>query len=248
MKKSKIIKNKRINLRNYVTWSDSGNTELTNKVFDDLTRTTYFSSSSNCQIGVYFGNQHLIEINRIRFYPNKTWDKPGGYLKGALFQGSSNNITWETISTLSSKVQRGWNRIVIDKKSQKAYRYFRFSHTSASACSLGSIILRGSTINEPLLTVNTTLVQESIVLSYSDGLSKFEWLTTPFQYSELETPVISTVSPQRGNVQGGEVLTLTGTSLNGIPSIIIDGKVCQVTFYNHTYINCTTSPRLQTPK
>ena len=84
---------------------------------------------------------------------------------------------------LSSKVHRGWNKITVDKNSRKAFRYFRFVHTSASGCSLGSILLRGNKINDPILGTNTTLIQESVVLSYSDGLNNFEWSSTPFRYS-----------------------------------------------------------------
>lgn len=120
-------------------WSDSGNTEMSNTLFDELTKTTYFSSNSQCFVGIYFGKQYEIEISKIRYYPNKTWSKPGDNLVGALFEGSADNITWKKIKTLESKVERGWNKISIKKKERISYRYFRFSHNAQSGCSLGEI-------------------------------------------------------------------------------------------------------------
>jgi hypothetical protein len=43
LKDSKSQKNDWIDLANYVKWSDSGNSEMSNKPFDDYTKTAYFS-------------------------------------------------------------------------------------------------------------------------------------------------------------------------------------------------------------
>ena len=91
-------------MQNYFKWTDSHNNDLTNSVFDSMTKTGYFSSNSQCEIGIYFGYDNEVEISKIKFYPNKSWDKPGTYLKGGKFQGSSDNITWNVMKTLDTKI------------------------------------------------------------------------------------------------------------------------------------------------
>jgi hypothetical protein len=104
-------------------------------------------------------------------------------LKGARFEGSLDNTTWAGIKTLDSKVERGWNMITIKKKDQISFRYFRFIHSSQSGCSLGEIALKGTKISNSKVESLSALTETSAILSYFDGLNKYEWTNIVFTYS-----------------------------------------------------------------
>ncbi len=101
-------------------------------------------------------------------------------LKGGRFEGSKDNITWTLIKSLDSKIERGWNQISIKKVDRLAIRYFRFIHTSQSGCNLGEIALKGTKISNYTFGNSSIFNERSVILSYSDGLNKYEWTNITF--------------------------------------------------------------------
>ena len=55
------------------------------KVFDELTSTTYSSSNADCYVGIDLGAGRVANIRRIRYFPTMEWNIVSTYLKGAVF-------------------------------------------------------------------------------------------------------------------------------------------------------------------
>lgn len=65
-------------------------------------------------------------------------------------------------------------------------------------------------------------------------------------YSSIKTPLLSSISPRYGKVQGGDTITFTGTgfsSTNSDYTITIDGIVCAVQSASLTEVICITGKR-----
>ena len=113
--------------------SDTSATQ--NNIFDGFLGTTYSSTSSSaCFIGADIGAGLVLQLTRVRFFPNSKWLIASNYLLGATLEGSNDNSAWTTLATVDSTVHSGWNIVPISSKSK--YRYVRFAHTSVSKCSL----------------------------------------------------------------------------------------------------------------
>ena len=117
----------------YQIFSDNAAEQI--KAFDNLFGTIYTSpSTGNCFIGIDVGSDLLLELTRIRFFPNSRWTIASQYLVGATFQASNDNSSWTTIQTIDATVRSGWN--ILPFSLANKYRYYRFAHNVNSQCSL----------------------------------------------------------------------------------------------------------------
>ncbi len=60
------------------------------------------------------------------------------------------------------------------------------------------------------------------------------------------TPLLKSISPRFGSVVGNETVTFEGVGFSSTISdytVIIDNRVCTVTFANETHFKCLTSKR-----
>lgn len=116
--------------------SDTSATQ--NNIFDGFLGTTYSSTSNGaCFIGADLGSGLVIQLTRVRFFPNSKWLIASNYLLGATLEGSNDNSAWTNLATVDSTVHSGWNIVPISSKNK--YRYVRFAHTSTSKCSLAEL-------------------------------------------------------------------------------------------------------------
>ena len=121
----KLAKNSTIDLLQVATvWGDSSGWQA---AFDKEPSTTYYSLNSPCSLGIDIGANLGIQLTRIRYFPNSTWNVASSYIKDAIFEVSNDNITYTNIGTVDQNVHAGWNSIMISD--QNIYRYVRFSHT-----------------------------------------------------------------------------------------------------------------------
>ncbi len=83
---------------------------------------------------------------------------------------------------------------------------------------------------------------------FDDGLTN-QTFTAALEYREDHTPIITSVSPDKGDVFGGYDITLTGLYLDvATPTVNVDGISCVVKTSNSTQIVCTVGARLTLPK
>jgi len=71
-------------------------------------------------------------------------------------------------------------------------------------------------------------------------------LLTTVTYDDALTPLLESLSPRYGTVEGGTEITFTGTNFPtdmGLYSIEIDEQVCTVTSATLTEVRCLTDPR-----
>lgn len=181
-------------------------------------------------------------MTRVRYFPNPAWNISYQFIKGATVQVSNNNSTWTTIATVDQTVHAGWNSFMINDNN--TYRYVRFSHDSKSKCNIAELELTGivmSTVNVASVTSFPSDVY------FDDGLTN-QTFSAALEYREDHTPIITAVSPDKGDVFGGYNITLTGVYLNvGTPTVNVDGIACVVKTSNSTQIVCTVGSRLALP-
>lgn len=159
-----------------------------------------------------------IQLTRIRYFPNSTWNVASSYIKDAIFEVSNDNITYTNIGTVDQNVHAGWNSIMIND--QNIYRYVRFSHTDgASYCSLAEFELTGIIMSTVDITDTTSFLSDLII---DDGLNQ-QVLTGAIDYRKDKTSVVNSVTPNNGDVFGGYEITITGLYFAvGIPTVSID--------------------------
>lgn len=124
-------------------------------VFDGFLGTIYSSTSSSaCFIGADVGSGLVVQLTRVRFFPNSRWLIASNYIIGATLEGSNDNSVWTNLATVDSTVHSGWNIVPIS--SSNKYRYVRFAHTSVSKCSLAELELEGIVQSDTSLSTLTT--------------------------------------------------------------------------------------------
>jgi hypothetical protein len=222
----------------------SDNVAEQGNAFDTLFGTVYTSPSvGNCFIGFDVGSDLLLELTRIRFFPNSRWTVASKYLVGATFEASNDNSSWTIIKTIDATVRSGWNILPFSLPSN--YRYYRFAHNANSQCSLAEIEITG-VIHSTSVVTDFTANPSSII--YEDGGNTFT-LSNGIEFREDKTPIVNSISKLNGDVFGGYSITLTGVNLNfATPTVTIDGISCAVTSSSSTSIVCTVGSRLALPK
>lgn len=104
--------------------------------FDGKHSTYYSSSNSGCYIGLDVGEKRLVNINRIRYFPYHAWNIVSNYLKGAIFEGSVDGITYIKLGEVDQAVHAGWNSFLVTSTSTQNYRFVRLIHNTTSNCKL----------------------------------------------------------------------------------------------------------------
>lgn len=211
--------------------------------FDGFHGSVYTSNSkSTCFIGVNVGSDALLNLTRIRFFPNSKWMIVSNYLIGSRFEASLDGVTWINIGNIDSNVHSGWN--IMSLKVPVSYRQFRFIHDTTSNCQLAEIEFQGiiQSSNNPVSPVSNIAS-----VTYEDGSNTFT-LSNNIEYREDHTPVVKNLSKTRGDVFGNYTLSLYGINLNfSTPTVLIDGVPCTVTYSIASQINCTVGSRLALP-
>lgn len=209
--------------------------------FDGNHGTIYYSSASTCYIGIDVGSDLVLELSRIRYFPNSRWMVVSNYLVGASFEGSNDGVVWAKIATIDSTTHSGWNLIQTD--TLPTYRQFRFVHGTTSNCQLAELEFTGvrKAPNVGSLTSNFA----SII--YEDGGNTLT-LANQIEFREDHTPIVEKLSALNGHVFGGYDLTLTGKYLDfATPTVTIDGQSCVVSASTSTSITCAVAARLALP-
>ena len=96
--------------------------------------TMYNSNNTACSVGIDIGKGLGVQLTRVRYFPNPSWNIAYQFIKGATIKVSNDNITYTTIATVDQTVHAGWNSFMISNVN--IFRYVRFSHTSQSKCNL----------------------------------------------------------------------------------------------------------------
>jgi hypothetical protein len=66
-------------------------------------------------------------------------------------------------------------------------------------------------------------------------------------YNVKVMPTVKTISHNQGFAEGGQNLTITGTSLDGQVSVTVDGQPCDVKKVSSDSVTCTTSSKVIDP-
>lgn len=148
------------------------------------------------------------------------------------------------LAKVGQTVHSGWN--VIASKDTTPYRYLRFSHNSTSQCNIAEFQVFGITYSS---TVVSNLALKSSDVVYSDGFNSIT-LTNQVSFSSDNTAIITSISPQYGDIFGGYTISFTGLNLNfSTPEIIIDGITCtSPTAVSPTLITCIAGARPTLPE
>lgn len=73
-----------------------------------------------------------------------------------------------------------------------------------------------------------------------ESLGETKSFSTPYQYLESQTPIVTAINDTRGGTQGGSVLLLSGEGFTGSVTVTIAGVDCEVVRNTETDIVCVT--------
>ena len=125
----------KLNSSHFTIISDTSSSKT--NAFDSVHGTVYSSSSTICYIGIDTGSEMVLNLTRIRFFPNSNWLIASDYFVGATLEASIDGINYNTLATIDSTVHSGWN--IHPFALTTHYRYVRFAHNSNSRCKLAEI-------------------------------------------------------------------------------------------------------------
>jgi hypothetical protein len=207
------------------TVTSSGTTHQ--NVFDGDLMNSNSDGSSNCHVKISFRDDYVAILDKVRFFLPVT-QATSTYEDELKFQGSSDGSTWTDLYTADGNVHAGWNYAQWDTSTgatQPKYRHYRFQGTGAGACLINEAELHGvETIDDASNTHSCT--PKLVVGGVSHDLSG------AVTYTGGITPVLTSISPRFGRVEGGEAVTFTGSDFSqnqGDYTILIDGVACSVT-------------------
>ena len=87
------------------------------------------------------------------------------------------------------------------------------------------------------------MASQSSDVVYNDGLNS-QTFTNAIEFRQDKTPIVTSVSPRYGDINGGYTLTLTGTNLDAASATVtIDGVDCPVASATASTITCTVGAR-----
>ena len=198
-----------------------------------------------CWLGVDFGADYQAEVARVRFFPKAV--ESGAVIKtflGGEIQGSNDMSTWTKLADVTQTVKSGWNTRI--SSNSTSFRYVRYKHDINSNCSLAEFEVWGVVYNK----MAATLAGQASDVVYMDGFSSNEQtFAGAISYKATSTPVIDTITPWYGDINGGYEITLEGSNLNhATASIWIDGIECtSAASVNASAIKCTVGARPTIP-
>ena len=213
------------------TWSDTGKE---NSVFDHEFATSYSSQSNACFIGFDVGANLQAELAEINFFPDPAIKS--STLKGAVIEGSHDDVTYTEILTLDANAHDGWNNFRLDGASI-AYRYFRLRGGSSTAkCALSELQFKGVVLSGST-TSNLNAIDCPARVEINDQVRE---TSIAVNYRESQTPVLNEIDPKMGTSAGGTALTLRGSGFDNTARVFIDDIECTVTSTASNEIVCTT--------
>lgn len=110
------------------------------KINDDKTETAYESASNgDCWVGFDLGVGYKRTLFRIKYFVNRKAIDPA-QLIGAVFEGSTDNVTYNTIASIGGNVHRGWNDWSTKNPLSTIYRYLRMRHNTSSNCKVSELV------------------------------------------------------------------------------------------------------------
>ncbi len=77
---------------------------------------------------------------------------------------------------------------------------------------------------------------------FNDGYNTYTF-TNAIRYLSTATPRVVLISPNKGTIYGGTIITFTGSNFDaGTPNVVIDGITCNVNSSSLTssYFTCMT--------
>ena len=225
----------------FTPFSDVVSNSTVSASFDGLVNTYYSSSNTQCYIGLDAGAGVQASISRISFFPSLNWPNVAQVILYSSFQGSNDQLKWDTLATVDQTVHTGWN--IFASNNTTPYRYIRFLHNSTSKCSLAELKLYGILYS----SIDANLDSQLANVTYNDGFNS-KTFVSQVQYTQNTTPIVTSVSPRYGDIAGGYLLTLYGVNLDsGTPVVTIDGVPCTGATSTVTNITCTVGARKTVP-
>jgi len=149
----------------FTIYSDQVSSSSASASFDGLVNTFYSSPNTECYIGLDAGVGVQASISRISFFPSLNWANVAQVILYSSFQGSNDQLKWDTLVTVDQTVHTGWN--IFASNNITPYRYIRFVHNSTSKCSLAEIKLYGILYS----TMDVNLSSQLANVTYNDGFN-----------------------------------------------------------------------------
>lgn len=223
--------------------SDGGSNS--DAAFDYNHGSFYSSTNSVCFIGLDAGVGKVVKVTRIRYFPYYKWTIAANFIKGAVFEGSLDGTTYTQIATVDQTVHAGWNSIQLSAVAY--YRFIRLKHTSTSGCKLSEFEVNGLVFNDLVVADYTDFTTNA---QFWDGHNSYDFAGA-IRYQSSVTPVVSSITPNKGTIYGGTTLIFDGVNFDvtATPSVLIDGVSCTVTVgsVTTTSFTCVTGARLTFP-
>lgn len=83
------------------------------------------------------GENKLVKVTRIRYFPYYKWTIAAQYIAGAVFEGSIDGVNYSQIGLIDQTIHAGWNSIKIFTNS--SYRFIRLKHSNISGCMISEL-------------------------------------------------------------------------------------------------------------
>lgn len=107
----------------YYRYATDGNIETTMKA------ASCAAGALCCSVGIDLGAASVGRVVKVRVYPNF---RKASALAGATFQGSSDGTTYETLATVTGRVQESWTDVEVT--SVHNFRFLRYVSPASGLC------------------------------------------------------------------------------------------------------------------
>lgn len=215
------------------TWTASAADQAA-KVHDGKLTADYTDSSTSCFIQVQFKDEHVGVLDAVKFFIDNLNTSKAPF-KGALKLQGYDGSAWKDIWTVDATIHEGWNTHSFDTN-KPAYNKFKWVGSAAGACRLAEVEFVGiEALNE---TGDSKICTPKLKMgSTSTNLNTIT-------YANAVTPTITKISPRYGRVNGGDVVTFTGSGfIDGKTTVKLDGIVCVPKTITTNSVSCTTGKK-----
>eukprot|EP00361_Fabrea_salina_P003869 CAMPEP_0202427040 /NCGR_PEP_ID=MMETSP1345-20130828/1320_1 /ASSEMBLY_ACC=CAM_ASM_000843 /TAXON_ID=342563 /ORGANISM="Fabrea Fabrea salina" /LENGTH=3382 /DNA_ID=CAMNT_0049037631 /DNA_START=76 /DNA_END=10221 /DNA_ORIENTATION=+ len=200
--------------------------------------------NSEFWVGIDVGANKVLELTAFKVVGGGQKRLNYRHLKGLKVQGSNDASIWENLHTFEA-VNDYWNTWDVPNNQEPddnfpvhQYRYYRlFKDEDANQVLVNEIKVEG------YLTFTETANQLTCDLTATHSSGESVTQANAVTYSETNTPVVDSISPERGTTLGGTELTLSGQGFETNAQVFIDGVECVVSTVTTTQIVCTTGQR-----
>ncbi|EAR99597.2 IPT/TIG domain protein (macronuclear) [Tetrahymena thermophila SB210] len=253
----KFVADNNTPLNGFTTFGDdlSGNSQYLN----DGDLLFYYSSSNaaSCFAGFDFGSTQVV-LTKFQLYPKSQGVTDASAFFGVIFQGSTDGSNWKDLLTIGTDFHLGKNMYLVDNlistttdstlqnNLKAAYNKFRIYDASGlSKCQLVEIELFGWKQSAITEVGNTLTCPVSISVNNSPSVST----SSNVVYDKDKTFLISSVTPNYGDVSGGSIITINldrSPSPSATIKVLIDGIECGTVSLSSSTITCTTGKKTNT--